>query len=82
MHYVGNPSLKGICPAGGHHEQHGSWEYVSVYGVPAGPFIQKDWRACRRCQGMFYGPQRGVCPGGGPHDATSSWDYLQRYVPQ
>lgn len=36
---------------------------------------QPDWRSCRKCQGLFYGPFAGVCPVGEAHDAGGSFNY-------
>jgi|SRR5215469_8083037 len=37
---------------------------------------QSDWRACPKCQGLFFGPFGGVCPAGGGHDTSKSFNYL------
>lgn len=38
--------------------------------------LQDGWRWCRRCKGLFYGPQPSRCPAGGGHDATGSGAYF------
>jgi len=36
----------------------------------------RDWRWCRKCEGLFYGQMgQGACPAGGAHDKTASGDY-------
>ena len=41
--------------------------------------IQKKWRRCIDCQGLFYAADAshpgGVCPAGSEHDWTGSWEY-------
>jgi hypothetical protein len=40
---------------------------------------QSEWRACPKCQGLFFGPFGGVCPAGtagGGHDISKSFNYL------
>lgn len=41
--------------------------------VPA----QRDWRWCRKCQGLFFhgNLSSGTCPAGGAHDGRASGDY-------
>ena len=40
------------------------------------PPTQKDWRYCKKCQGLaFGGGGKGVCSAGGQHDFSSSGDY-------
>jgi hypothetical protein len=36
---------------------------------------QLDWRACRKCQGLFFGPFAGRCPAGDAHDPAGSFNY-------
>jgi hypothetical protein len=36
---------------------------------------QSDWRACRKCQGLFFGPFGGRCPAGDAHDPAGSFNY-------
>jgi hypothetical protein len=80
LHYAGFQGYAGVCPAGGGHDPTASFAYVSLFDVPVGQNRQADWRACRKCQGMFYGPFHGVCPAGGQHDGTGSFGYVQRFV--
>jgi hypothetical protein len=37
-----------------------------------------QWRWCRKCQGLFYGPNQAAsrCPAGGAHDGASSGNYI------
>lgn len=43
---------------------------------------QLDWKWCRKCQGMFYGPAAASsrCPAGNTHDATGSYPYYHFYA--
>ena len=75
LHFAGFPDFKGICPGGGQHEQTGSFAYVLAHDVALVDHVQVEWRSCRKCQGLFYGPFGGVCPAGGAHDATGSFNY-------
>jgi hypothetical protein len=79
MHFAGLPDFKGVCPAGGAHEQTGSFEYVFTFDTGEADHLQLDWRACHKCQGIFYGPFRGVCPAGGGHDPAGSFNYGVRF---
>jgi hypothetical protein len=38
---------------------------------------QRDWRWCKKCEGMFFGgnPSQGTCPAGGAHDKSASGDH-------
>jgi hypothetical protein len=40
------------------------------------PKGQAGWRACSKCQGLFFGAFGGTCPAEGAHDPTKSFDYL------
>ena len=39
--------------------------------------LQQNWRWCRKCQSLFYGPNEAssVCAAGGKHDGSQSGDY-------
>jgi hypothetical protein len=76
LHYAGFPDFKGVCPAGGQHEQTGSFAYAVPFGVPGGRDAQEGWASCPKCQGFFYGPFTGTCPAGGGHSRDGSWAYL------
>ena len=56
--YAGN-STRGQCPAGGSHGASPSDNYIMYYD-PSGTEsdTQPNWNWCRKCQGMFYGPQQ------------------------
>jgi hypothetical protein len=43
--------------------------------------IQRDWRSCSKCQGLFYAgfAAKGVCPAGGQHDASKSFAYVLQF---
>lgn len=75
LHYAGFPNFAGVCPAGGQHEQTGSFAYALPYDLPASPATQSEWAACPKCQGFFYGPFGGACPAGGSHSRENSWAY-------
>ncbi len=80
MHFAGFPDFKGVCPAGGQHDQDNSIEYVQSFGVAEGPRVQAGFRACKKCLGLFFGPLKGVCPADrGPHDETGSFEYVARF---
>lgn len=78
MHFSGFPT-KGVCPAGGQHEQVGSFAYVMVFNAKFFSHVQTGWRSCPKCQGMHFAgfPHKGVCPAGGEHDQTNSFEYAQ-----
>ncbi|WP_406205073.1 hypothetical protein OH807_30070 [Kitasatospora sp. NBC_01560] len=78
LHYAGF-DFKGVCPAGGPHEQVGSFSYTLRYDVAGSDQCQPGWAACPKCQGLFYGPFHGVCPAGGTHTATGSYAYGVTY---
>jgi hypothetical protein len=82
MHYAGFPGNKGVCPAGGQHEQTHSFPYVLEYDLPGVQHTQTDWRSCSKCLTLFYGPFQGMCPVGGPHIAAGSFNYRLSYSPQ
>jgi hypothetical protein len=79
MHFAGFPDFKGVCPAGGQHEQTNSFAYVMMHDLDPMNHVQVDWRSCRKCQGLFFGPFKGHCPAGGEHDAAGSFNYGLRF---
>ena len=68
------------CPSGGTHIIGGS-NYSLKYDQPAGPEQESDWRWCKKCQGLHYGPGMAAskCPAGGPHIQDESLNYALRY---
>jgi hypothetical protein len=74
---------KGVCPAGGKHDDGASGHYAAVIGEDVnGPsnqmFQQGGWRWCGKCEGMFYARASagmGVCPAGGTHTQGGSGHY-------
>ncbi len=64
------------CPAGGEHDGSRSGDYSLVMNDPTSPG-QYDWQLCRKCQGLFYGPNQSSsrCPVGGQHESGSSAQY-------
>jgi hypothetical protein len=66
-------AIKGVCPAGGQHEQHNpatAFNFVLPHDVPGTGHAQPDWRNCQKCQGLFFNgfAIKGVCPAGGQHE--------------
>jgi len=68
--------IKGVCPAGGQHQQHDpskAFNFVLPHDVPGtnptNP-SQSNWRNCHKCQGLFFNgfATKGVCPAGGQHE--------------
>jgi hypothetical protein len=55
---------------------HNQARFAILQKSPAPAKGQSDWRACPKCQGLFFGPFGGVCPKGGTHDTSKSFDYL------
>jgi hypothetical protein len=79
MHFSGFLQ-KGVCPKDQQqHEQTNSFEYVQLFNVDPVDHLQLEWRSCRKCQGLFFGPFGGPCPAGGLHDATGSFNYGLRF---
>ncbi len=71
-------NIEGVCPAGQEHEHTGSWNYGLMDDLVFGPApSQKDWRWCRKCEGLYYpgALNLGVCPAGQTHDHTGSGNY-------
>jgi hypothetical protein len=66
---------KGVCPAGGHHEQYNpatAFNFVLPHDASPGGHFQPNWRYCQKCQVLFFNgfPVKGVCAAGGQHDAA------------
>ena len=76
LHFAGFPDFKGVCPAGGPHQQDGSFAYALPFGIAPPAGTQGEWRSCAKCQGLFFGPFGGVCPAGGRHSDTGSFNYV------
>jgi hypothetical protein len=81
LHFAGFPNFKGVCPAGGQHEQTNSFAYSMPHDIPATANFQSDFRSCKKCQGLFFGPFAGRCPAGGEHDSDGSFNYAMRLQP-
>jgi len=81
MHFAGFPNFKGVCPAGDQHDGTGSFEYFTMFGTPGREQVQADWRSCRKCQGLFFGPgSNGICPADHQaHDPSGSFEYVARF---
>ncbi len=75
LHFSGFPDFKGVCPAGGQHTETGSFAYSLFHDFPPSAHVQSDFRSCKKCQGLFFGPFKGRCPAGGEHDPTGSFNY-------
>lgn len=54
---------------------------VTTPPVPVPPalrlMLQEGWDWCKKCQGLFYGPNQAqsVCPAGETHDGSGSYNY-------
>lgn len=74
----GGAERKGKCPAGDNHDDADSGKYTLIHNddEAAG---QKDWRWCKKCEGLWFaggGSDRpGKCPAKDAHDATDSGKY-------
>jgi hypothetical protein len=55
---------------------HNQARFAILQKNPAPAKGQSEWRACPKCQGLFFGPFGGVCPAQGGHDTSKSFDYL------
>jgi hypothetical protein len=69
--HAGSPNLHDPLRYGG---------LTMVHDDPA-DLGQSGWRICRKCQGLFYGPNKNNsnCPAGGTHDDTGSPQYTLRF---
>jgi hypothetical protein len=49
---------------------------VSPGPAPSGIVLQRDWRWCHKCQGLYFGGNPSpVCPAGGSHENVGSGNY-------
>ncbi len=76
FHFAGFPDFKGVCPAGGPHQQTGSFAYALRFDVPPPQGSQSEWRSCPKCLGLFFGPYQGRCPAGDHHSSDRSFNYV------
>jgi hypothetical protein len=82
MFYAVASAGKGVCPAGGAHDDSASGHYLERFGEDRSG-QQGGWRWCKRCAAFFYARAsigaggKGLCPapGGGPHDDSASGKY-------
>ena len=74
MHFAGFPG-KGVCPAGGQHDQTNSFAYAMEFDSVDSAQVQTGWASCPKCQGLFFGPFKGRCPAGGEHSQEHSFNY-------
>lgn len=81
LFFAGGASEAGACPGGGAHVTTGSWAYGLTHDLKMTGNVQADWRACAKCQGLFYGPYAGRCPTGGAHSADGSFNYVVSFRP-
>ena len=75
---LGDP---GACPAGGRHEQTGSFAYQVMYDSRPSDHVQSGWRSCPKCRGLYFAdlPDAGACAGGGKHESTESLAYTVEF---
>jgi DNA-directed RNA polymerase subunit M/transcription elongation factor TFIIS len=81
MFYARASAGKGVCPAGGKHDDSGSAHYAAIIGEDVSGKQQGGWRWCHKCEGMFYARAsagKGVCPAGSKHDDGGSAHYALR----
>jgi hypothetical protein len=78
MHFA---EILGVCPAGGRHDQAGSFAYDMIFAAQGSDHIQTGWRSCPKCQGMHFAdlPDKGDCPAGGKHEQTGSFEYVMEF---
>ncbi len=49
---------------------------INDYGLPIPADAQRNWRWCKKCQGLHFAGNTGSkCPAGGSHEQTGSADY-------
>lgn len=83
--FYGPQTATSVCPVGGTHigwEPVQSYDYFLNYNIaPGQQSFQYDWNWCRKCRGLFYGPQvsSSYCPDGGTHDGAGSYNYSVIY---
>ena len=81
LFYARASAGKGVCPAGGTHDDSASGHYAALIGEDA-PGQQGGWRWCGKCEGMFYARAsagKGVCPAGGAHSDSGSGHYASLF---
>jgi hypothetical protein len=86
--YYGPNESSSHCPATGTthfgYLDHQSWRYTNEYGYGSNVNQQANWLWCRKCQGLFYGPNvnSSRCPASPPsghHDGSTSYNYDVAY---
>ncbi len=72
---------RGVCPAGGGHDNSASSVYVALW-MSSAEVGQESWRLCTRCAGLFYAGRapHGRCPAGREHtgSAERSFELLKQ----
>lgn len=65
------------CAAGDKHKAQG-YEFRLPFEGPETPTAQRNWRACKNCQAMFFNGYRekGRCPVGAGHVADHTFRYV------
>jgi len=76
--------LLGWCPAGGHHDHSGSYNYFLWHDSNTPIYRQQDWTFCGKCMALFYGPAQATswCAKSGQHSGPvypPSFDYSLEY---
>ena len=84
LFFDGFPNNKGRCAKGGAHEarQGLGYDYLLSHDVPPNASQQGEWRACGKCQSIFWNGfnDKGKCPAGGSHErSAASFDYILPY---
>lgn len=83
LYFDGFPDNKGRCPKGGGHEFRDSFNYIVPYGSGQNGSNQAEWRACGKCQVIFYDgfpDNKGKCPAGGGHErSAASFNYVLKH---
>src|SRR5262245_39859528 len=66
-----------VCAAGGRHVAQG-YQFRLPFDGQETPTAQRNWRACRNCQAMFFNgyKEKGRCPAGGGHEADNTFRYV------
>lgn len=72
------------CPAGGPHEDAGSYNYTLLYDLSVSMGgVQVQWAWCNKCRSLFFGMNQNSkfcwCPKGGPHNGAGSFNYFLYY---
>ena len=67
------------CPDGGKHDSMSCprANYLLASGVPRIAPGEANWRRCKKCQGLFFGPnaEKSKCPAGGTHNSNESINF-------